>query len=125
MNLPTLVIIAVLAVIAVIAVRSMFKRAESGCCSPSDKVTVEKVKVADRNKANYPYEAVLKVDGMTCANCAKRVDNALNSLEGIWAQTDLSSKKTVVRMKHKYDDKVLRDTVNAIGPYTVMSVEWK
>ncbi|MBQ6451317.1 MAG: heavy-metal-associated domain-containing protein [Solobacterium sp.] len=125
MNIPTLVIILILVVIAVFAVRSMMQRAESGCCSPGDKQTVKKVKVADTNKANYPYEAVLTVDGMTCSGCAQRVDNALNSVEGIWASTDLSAKKTLVRMKKKYEEKTLRDTVNQIGPYTVMSVEWK
>ena len=64
MNLPTLLIIAVIAVLAGIGVRSMFKRVNQGCCTERDDDHVEMVKVSDKNKAHYPHEAVLDVDGM-------------------------------------------------------------
>ena len=40
-------------------------------------------------RAARPYTAVLQVDGMTCSNCVRRVENALNRLDGVWAEADL------------------------------------
>jgi len=124
MNLPTLLIIAVIAVLAGIGVRSMFKRVNQGCCTERDDDHVEMVKVSDKNKAHYPHEAVLDVDGMTCSHCAARVENALNSRDRVWAKIDLSQKTADVRMKTKLEDSTLRKAVNDLGPYTVMKISW-
>ncbi len=121
----TLIIVAVIAVVVIIGIRSTMKRATSGCCSTGDKEEVKKVKVEDRDISHYPYTAVLDVDGMMCSGCATKVDNALNSLKGVYAKTDLSKKKTTVHMKEKLEETTLRRTVNDIGPYTVMKVEMK
>ena len=37
---------------------------------------MKKVKVKDKDPSHYPYEKILKIDGMTCGNCANRVENA-------------------------------------------------
>ena len=57
------------------------------------------MKVRDKDKSHYPYSRLLKVDGMSCGNCASHVENALNSLEGAWAQVDLEKGEALVRMK--------------------------
>lgn len=51
-------------------------RAGGGCCGPHE-AAEKKVRVADRDKSHYPYTAVLRVDGMTCSNCVRRVENAI------------------------------------------------
>lgn len=122
MNLPTLIIIAVILAAALTGVKSMVKRVNQGCCTERDDDHLEMVKVSDKNKAHYPHEAVLDVDGMTCSHCAARVENALNSLDGVWAKTDLSRKTADVLMKSELDDSVLRKAVNDLGPYTVMKI---
>ena len=124
MNLATMVIIAVLALAVVLGVRSMVKRVNRGCCGDRDEVKIEAVKVEDRNKSHYPYEAVLSVDGMTCSHCARRVENALNRLEGVYAKVMLDQGSADVLMKEKLDENSLRNAVNDLGPYTVMHVEW-
>ena len=90
-----------------------------GCCGEHEGA-VKKVKVADRDKTHYPYETVLTIDGMTCSNCVRRVENALNQLDGVWAQVDLS--KAAVRMKQPLPEDTLRDAVRAAG-YIVLSVQ--
>ncbi len=65
-------------------------RAGGGCCGPHE-AAEKKVRVADRDKSHYPYTAVLRVDGMTCSNCVRRVENALNRLDGVWAEADLGA----------------------------------
>lgn len=106
----------------VLVIRSYKKKLASGCCGASDE-TVKKNKVADKDKSHYLYEKTLVVDGMVCKNCSARVENALNSIDGVWAEADVSSGRVTVRMKREIEDKVLKKTVNGIGSYTVMKVE--
>lgn len=117
----TIIIVLVLIAIAVISVLSYVKKLRSGCCGASDE-KVKRVRVTDRDKSHYPFSAVLTVDGMVCGNCAARVENALNELEGVWASADVEHGTVTVRMKQQLEERLLRDTVNHIGGYTVMKV---
>ena len=63
----------------------------------------------------------MKVDGMSCGNCAVRVENALNAMEGVWARVDLEAGEAQVYMKQKYEDKALKDAVKAAG-YTIFKI---
>lgn len=74
----------------VLVIRSYKKKLASGCCGASDE-SVKKNKVTDKDKSHYPYEKTLVVDGMVCKNCSARVENALNSIDGVWAEADVSS----------------------------------
>lgn len=88
------------------------RRGESCCASGGE--PVKKVRVADRRKENYPHKVLLTLDGMTCANCALRVENALNSLSGIWAEVDLGRKTAVVRSKEPLDlERLCQEVRNA------------
>ena len=78
--------------------------------------------MADRNKAHYPYAVRLTIDGMTCGNCAQRVENALNRLDGVWATVDLSERSALVRSKTELSDDLLRKTVLDTG-YTMLKCE--
>ena len=59
---------------------------------------------------------------MVCQNCAQRIENALDGIEGVWAKANVSDKSVTVRMKTPIDDKTLKTAVNSIGGYTVMKV---
>ena len=61
-----------------------------GCCGERD-AAAKKVKVEDHNKAHYPHTLVMGVDGMTCQNCQRHVENALNVMPGTWAAVDLAA----------------------------------
>lgn len=121
-TVTTVVIVLILAAIAVLSVVSYVKKLRSGCCGASDE-KVKRVRVTDRDKSHYPHSVVLVVDGMVCENCAARVENALNALGGVWASADVEHGTVTVRMKQSLDERLLRDTVNQIGGYTVMKVE--
>lgn len=89
----TILIAALLSLVFVYAIYSYVRklRQGGGCCGghePAEK----KVKVADRDKRHYPYTVTLTVDGMTCGNCVRRVENALNRLDGVWAEVDLGAR---------------------------------
>lgn len=82
----------------------------------------EKIKVRDKDKSHYPYSRILKVDGMSCGNCACHVENALNSLEGVWAQADLEKGEALVRMKQEHGNNELKQAVKDAG-YVVYNIE--
>ena len=121
--MATIILSALLALACIYGVYSYVRklRQGGGCCGEHEP-PVKKVKVADRDKSHYPYETVLTIDGMTCSNCVRRVENALNHLDGVWAQVDLGSRKAVVRMKQMLPANTLRETVREAG-YTVLSVQ--
>lgn len=85
-----------------------------GCCGEHEP-PVKKVKVEDRDKAHYPHTLVLGVDGMTCQNCQRHVENALNVLPGTWATVDLSAHNVTVRTKAEANEDAIRKAIRDAG----------
>lgn len=118
-----IVILSVLAAALFFGIRGMRRPLRSGCCG-SGEAAPKKLKVQDRNHAHYCYEARLSIDGMMCSNCCIRVENSLNSLEGVWARADLETKTAKVLMKEKTETRTLEDAVRDAG-YQVTGLTWK
>lgn len=115
------VVIIVLLGIVALAVLGTIKRIRYGSSCCGEKTPPEKkVKVKDRNKASYPFVYRLKVDGMHCANCARRVENAINSLEGCWAVVDLGKKEVTLRTKRETTEQDMSAVIAKAG-YTVIA----
>ena len=87
--MATAIICLVLIMAGVLAIRSYRKRLTTGCCGGSGEAAVKKIKVSDKDLTHYPHRRVLKVDGMSCGNCAIRVENALNSLAVSYTHLDV------------------------------------
>ena len=69
--------------ILVIAGQTVTKvRKGSSCCGEHEE-TAKRIRVADKNKSNYPYSYILSIEGMVCSNCVRNVENALNAHDGI------------------------------------------
>ena len=87
--MATYLILAAVVLICAYAVYSYIRklRVGGGCCGERE-AAPKRVKVRDRDKRHYPYVLEVTVDGMVCANCARRVENALNSLDGVWARVE-------------------------------------
>lgn len=98
------VIILILIGLVLAGIRRIYRTVRYGgsCCSGS--VGLEKkVRVRDRNRSNYPYSYTLKVDGMVCAGCARKVENAFNSDDKLWAEVNLEHKEVHVLSKKEMD----------------------
>jgi len=117
------VVIIVLLGIVALAVYGTVRRIRYGssCCGEKTPPP-KKVKVKDRNKTSYPFVYRLKVDGMHCANCARRVENALNSMEGSWAMANLGNKEVMLLRKSEITEQELASVIAKAG-YTVLSFE--
>lgn len=121
--MPTVIISIIVAAVCVYSAYSYIKKLRhgGGCCGEHD-AAEKKVRVTDRNQSHYPYALTLTIDGMTCGNCTRRVENALNRLDGVWATVDLGERRAYVRLKHSPDEIALKQAVRDSG-YTVLSIQ--
>ena len=85
-----------------------------GCCGEHD-APAKKVRAADTNKSHYPHRLVMGVDGMTCQNCQRHVENALNVLPGTWAAADLAARSVTVLTKDEADEDAIRQAIRDAG----------
>lgn len=68
---------------------------------------------------------IIHVEGMCCAHCAKRVENALSAVTGVVsADVKLKKKTAVVRSREEIDDAKLSAVIEEAG-YKVESIESK
>ena len=119
----TAVVLGILTMLGWVGIRTYSnKLRQGGCCCGEREPAEKKVRVADRTRSHYPYHAVLKIDGMVCANCARRVENAINRMDGYWAEADVAGARANVHCKEKPDLGQLKEAVRA-GGYTVLSAE--
>ena len=120
--MASVIILLVLAVICGYGVYSYVHHLRcGGGCFGEREAPDRKVKVGDKNKSHYPYTLYLKVDGMTCGNCVRRVENALNRLDGVWASVEMDRHMATVRMKERLPEETLKKAVKDAG-YLVLQV---
>lgn len=115
-NLLNIIAIVIIALIVVFGMANYIKKLKKGgdCCPEHEEAT-KSVKVKDRDKSHYPYEAKLAIDGMSCGNCVRNVENALNSLEGTWASVSLEDNQATVLLKSPPDIEKLSKAVSDAG----------
>ena len=61
------------------------------------------------------------IEGMMCPHCQKRVEDALNAVEGAICTVDLEKKTAFVELSAPVEDSALTGAVTAAG-YTVVSI---
>ena len=107
-----LFLIGLVAVVILYAAYKTVSRSKKGsaCCGEHE-AGVKRIGVSDRDKSHYPYEACAVITGMTCDNCAARVENALNRIDGIWASVSIDSKKARILSKQPIDAYTLKEAV--------------
>ncbi len=115
----TAIVCIVIALVCVYGVFALRRKTTSGCCGSGGE-TVKRIKPADRHIENYPYAYRLVIRGMTCQNCAKRVENAFNASEGLFAKADFSSGNATVHAKRELSEEELRGIVGKAG-YSLVS----
>lgn len=111
--MSTFIICLILLLICFIAIRSMRKRATSGCCDTGDQE--KRIKVKDKNKSHYPYQLELKVSGIHCQNCCIRIENAFNKKEGTFAKVNTDNNVLTILSKEELDSDQCIETVKSLG----------
>lgn len=111
--MATAVISLIIAAIAVLAIVSYRNKLRNGCCGGGDAERF--VKAADTDISHYPHRADVMIEGMTCKNCAARVESEFNKQDGFFARVSLKDKKAAVYSKNDIDSEDLRVTVIKAG----------
>ena len=110
------ILLIIIALIAVYSVKKYRSNMKYGCCGSVGKGSAgRRVEVEDKDVDHYPYSAEIGIKGMTCQNCVRYVENALNEQEGIWAQADLKTNSALVRMKISYTEETLARVLHRAG----------
>lgn len=109
------IIIAVIAVPVLLGIKKFIGITKGENCCSSAPIAVKRTGPADKNKANYTCSATVSIQGMACKNCAARVENALNELDGIWAKVSLARSCAKVLSKKNIDEALIRDTITNAG----------
>lgn len=109
----TILIILIVVVLLIIGIFSFRKRITKGCCSPADEENIRKKQI-DENLSDYPYTAVVHIEGMHCDNCAEKIRNTYAE-KGCLAQVSLGNKEAVVHMKRRLSDEMLTAIPARIG----------
>lgn len=120
MKLIDIIILSLVAVAVVLGIRRIIGviSGRRSCCSGDAKSSAKRfrrVRIRDTDESHYPYRADLTIAGMSCENCVKNVEAALDSLSGTWATVDLASRTAHVRSKGPIDDVACRDVVSQAG----------
>lgn len=106
-------VIGVLVVIGVISGRKHFKN--GGCCGGESTVKSKK-------KLNKVVGTkTVKINGMTCENCANRVEWAINDIDGLVAKVNLKKNEATVSMEKLVADDVIKAAIEKAG-YTVVEI---
>ena len=116
-----IIILALVALILALSILKLKKKGGTSCCS-SGGYTLKRRKVADKNPRHYPLAKRLAVEGMTCENCARKAENALNGMNGVWASVSISSHSAKVLFKAPPDETAVREAVRQAG-YVVTAFE--
>lgn len=69
----------------------------------------------EENKEETMNKLELKVNGMSCGHCQKRVEDALNALEGVKAKVNLEEGKADISYPDEVSIKDLKDAVKDAG----------
>ena len=117
--LSNLIIIAILAVAFFFAIRSTVAhfKGQGACCGGGG----SDVKTKPRRLDKVIGKKVMQIDGMACEHCYARVQNVLNSIDGISAKVNGSRKQAVIRYGKEVSDEDLIKAVTDLG-YEVRSI---
>ena len=122
--MPGTIIVAILLVVVIgIAIFSTIRRINYGssCCGEKDPMP-PKVKVKDKNKSHYPFSYRIKVDGMHCSGCVRKLENAFHKEDGMWATVSLERKEVLLRSKKELENRDMGRVVSSVG-FTMLSAE--
>ena len=58
----------------------------------------------------------VKIDGMSCSHCAKRVENSLKEVDGVLkVSVNLDKKEVIITSKFEIDTSLLRKKIEDLG----------
>ena len=109
--MENVIIIGLLVLVVIIAVLRAMKHFKGGGCCGSGSNTLRSKKTLDGDKKG---EKTLIIEGMHCENCAIRVENAINRLDGVVCRVNLKKKSAQVSYSQEPSVEELRRIVEKL-----------
>ena len=60
-------------------------------------------------------EKIIYIEGMSCAHCSRRVENALNELDGVSATVNLEEKSATLTLSKEVSADAIREAIEDAG----------
>ena len=120
-NISNTILIILLLMVMFFAIRTSLKhfRGEGGCCGGG---TIPKIK---KQKLNQVIETKrIKIEGIECNHCCKKISAVLNSLDYVNANVSLKRKEAIVKLGRTVSEDILQKTIEEIG-YQVVLIDSK
>lgn len=111
MKIGTIIAIIIFAALFAMCIYSFVRRfsGKKSCCGTS----LPKIK---NKRLNAPIgKLTVKIDGMRCESCRRRVTVAINSIDGAAAKVSLEKHEAVVSFERQIDEKELIAAVENAG----------
>ena len=107
------IIVLILALICVITIRSSIKhfKGEGGCCGGSGGIIENKKDLSEPELGSKN----ISISGMTCENCRIRVQNALNSIDGLSANVNLKKGTATLHYSKEISEDEIRTCIENAG----------
>ena len=114
-----LLLIVLIALLALMMGKKLTKG--SSCCGTKEP-PVKRIKPSDSDTSHYPFNYELKVEGMVCVNCARRVENAFISQGDMIAKADAMTKEVRLWSKRELSRQDAASIVSDAG-YTLLDIK--
>lgn len=105
------IVIGVLVVLVFFGLCSSMKhfRGKGGCCG-GDECKVEKKKLS-----KVLYKKTFRVEGMHCEHCKRRVEEAVNDINGVAGKVNLRKAELTVFYETDVTDDVIKNSLERLG----------
>ena len=108
--------------IAILVIMMSTKLTKGSSCCGTKEPPVKRIKPSDSDTSHYPHTYELKVEGMVCVNCARRVENAFISQGDMIAKADAMSKEVRLWSKRELSRQDAASIVSDAG-YTLLDIK--
>lgn len=108
--------------IAILVIMMSTKLTKGSSCCGTKEPPVKRIKPSDSDTSHYPHIYELKVEGMVCVNCARRVENAFISQGDMIAKADAMSKEVRLWSKRELSRQEAASIVGEAG-YTLLDIK--
>lgn len=108
-----IIVIVVIAIIMAFALKGTIKhfKGEGSCCGGSH----SELKIDPKPLDHVVDTMKVKVDDIHCDNCATRIANSLNKLDGINACVSVKTKEVMVESNHTIDKTMILNRIERLG----------
>ncbi|MCM1579503.1 MAG: ATPase P [Ruminococcus sp.] len=120
--MATAVIIVLLVIVCVFSVKSYMKKLSHGCCGAGGD---NEGAAADRDNwdiSGYNFRYAVKIGGMSCKNCAAKIENTFNRKEGVYSRADFKKGTAEIFSLSPLSEFAVRQTVVGLG-YSVEEIK--